>query len=117
VDDDDAGAAPTGSPTSIRGAEPHKVTEASRDLLADLAIGAAETVGAVFCGVDIAVDRDDRHLIVEVNSMPAWAGLQSVSTVSVADAIAEALLSHLDRLETAAGRCAPSSLRQLVKNG
>ncbi|TIW37860.1 MAG: RimK family alpha-L-glutamate ligase, partial [Mesorhizobium sp.] len=45
----------------------------------------------------------------EVNSMPAWSGLQSVVAVNIADAIADALLKFLaDRTEAAAAR--PSRL-------
>ncbi|MER8483841.1 hypothetical protein NKH12_15300, partial [Mesorhizobium sp. M1322] len=43
--------------------------------------------------------------VLEVNSMPAWAGLQSVVAVNIADAIADALLKFLaDRTEAAAAR-------------
>ncbi|RVB63689.1 RimK family alpha-L-glutamate ligase, partial [Mesorhizobium sp. M7A.F.Ca.CA.002.03.2.1] len=41
--------------------------------------------------------------ILEVNSMPAWSGLQSVVAVNIAEAIADALLKLLaDRAEAAA---------------
>ncbi|TIX74926.1 MAG: RimK family alpha-L-glutamate ligase, partial [Mesorhizobium sp.] len=43
--------------------------------------------------------------VLEVNSMPAWSGLQSVVAVNIADAIADALLKFLaDRTEAAAAR-------------
>ncbi|TIN79224.1 MAG: RimK family alpha-L-glutamate ligase, partial [Mesorhizobium sp.] len=47
---------------------------------------------------------DDGNLfILEVNSMPAWSGLQSVVAVNIAEAIADALLKLLaDRAEAAA---------------
>jgi len=37
-------------------------------------------------------DAEGRHFVLEVNSMPAWSGLQSVAQVSIADAIADALV-------------------------
>ena len=52
-------------------------------------------------------------LVLEVNSMPAWSGLQSVAAVNIADAIAEALLAFLaDRDGDAASRTAPASFRR-----
>ena len=37
---------------------------------------AAACVGADYAGVDIIQARDGRFLVLEVNSMPAWNGLQ-----------------------------------------
>ena len=52
---------------------------------------AAAAVGADFAGVDIVRGRRWRSLLVlEVNSMPAWSGLQSVAAVNIADALARA---------------------------
>jgi tetrahydromethanopterin:alpha-L-glutamate ligase len=56
--------------------------------LAELAIRAAAAVGADFAGVDILVGSDGRPYILEVNSMPAWQGLQSVAEADVAGSIA-----------------------------
>jgi tetrahydromethanopterin:alpha-L-glutamate ligase len=61
-----------------------------------LALASARAVGADFAGVDILHDADGRPFVLEVNSMPAWSGLQSVVEIDIADAIAEALLSFLD---------------------
>jgi len=73
-----------------------------RDLVA---IAAAAAVGADFAGVDILPAQDGRLLVLEVNSMPAWSGLQTVAAVNIADAIAEALL------EFVAARTESSSVR------
>ena len=70
--------------------------------LAALAIAAAAAVGADFAGVDIVPAADGNLFVLEVNSMPAWSGLQSVVAVNIADAIAEALLKFL--AERADGR-------------
>lgn len=51
-----------------------------------LALAAAAAVGVDFAGVDLIEDTDQRPLILEVNSMPAWRGLQKVADVDVADA-------------------------------
>ena len=60
--------------------------------LADLALAAASAVGAAYCGVDLIEDRERGLLVLEVNSMPAWKGLQSVAEVDIADRIAAHVL-------------------------
>ena len=56
-----------------------------------LAVAAAKAVGATIAGVDILLGRDG-PLVLEVNSMPAWKGLQQVSEGHVSTAIATALV-------------------------
>jgi tetrahydromethanopterin:alpha-L-glutamate ligase len=56
-----------------------------------LAIAAAEAVGAAIAGVDVLVGVDGAPTVLEVNSMPAWSGLQKVSKRNIAEAIALAL--------------------------
>jgi RimK family alpha-L-glutamate ligase len=63
--------------------------------LSNLAIKAAAAVGAAYCGVDIIRGRDGEALVLEVNSMPAWSGLQKVTPVDIAQEIAAALLAQL----------------------
>ena len=62
-----------------------------------LAIAAAEAVGATISGVDVLVGGDGAPTVLEVNSMPAWSGLQKVSGYSVAQAIALDLMDELAR--------------------
>ena len=60
--------------------------------LAELAVAAAGAVGARYCGVDI-IEVGARGLVVlEVNSMPAWQGLQGVTNLDIADGIAAHVL-------------------------
>jgi tetrahydromethanopterin:alpha-L-glutamate ligase len=59
---------------------------------AGLALRAAASVGAHYAGVDLLSDVKGRVLVLEVNSMPAWRGLQTVTTFPIADHIAAALL-------------------------
>ena len=63
-----------------------------------LAVAAAEAVGAAIAGVDVLVGGDGAPTVLEVNSMPAWSGLQRVSACSVAEAIALDLMDALARL-------------------
>ena len=88
-----------------RGGMPERVSEHGKAELAALAIAASAAVGADFAGLDIVQADDGCLLVLEVNSMPAWSGLQSVAAVNIADAIADALLEFLaDRAEAAQPR-------------
>jgi tetrahydromethanopterin:alpha-L-glutamate ligase len=60
-----------------------------------LAIAAAEAVGAEIAGVDVLVRSGGAPTVLEVNSMPAWSGLQKVSNCNIAEAIASAMLHEL----------------------
>jgi tetrahydromethanopterin:alpha-L-glutamate ligase len=64
-----------------------------------LAIRAAAAVGANFAGIDMLCGTDGRPTVLEVNSMPAWSGLQKVSPVRIASVIAGDVIAAL-----AAGR-------------
>lgn len=63
--------------------------------LADLALAATAAVDADYAGVDLIRAPEGRLLILEVNSMPAWQGLQSVTTVDVAAAIVATVTAGL----------------------
>jgi tetrahydromethanopterin:alpha-L-glutamate ligase len=62
--------------------------------LADLAVSAAACVGADYAGVDIIQGRDGRFLVLEVNSMPAWNGLQKVTSLRLSDYVVDAFLAE-----------------------
>ena len=62
-----------------------------------VAIAAAEAVGAAIAGVDVLMTADGGLTVLEVNSMPAWSGLQKVSKRNIAEAIASALMDELGR--------------------
>jgi tetrahydromethanopterin:alpha-L-glutamate ligase len=68
---------------------------------ADLAIRAAAAVGADFAGIDLIRGRDDIAYVLEVNSMPGWRGLQSVTRVRIADVLARDLLAVLGKPRSA----------------
>ena len=75
-----------------QGAEPVAIRPDAA--LERLAIAAAAAVGAEIAGVDILIGRDG-PTVLEVNSMPAWAGLQKVTPHDIAARIAAALLADL----------------------
>jgi tetrahydromethanopterin:alpha-L-glutamate ligase len=59
-----------------------------------LALAAAAAVGADFAGVDILYGVDG-PTVLEVNSMPAWSGLQKVTPVDVAAVLAGDVVAAL----------------------
>jgi RimK family alpha-L-glutamate ligase len=67
-----------------------------------MAVAAAAAVGADFAGVDI-IQGADGPTVLEVNSMPAWSGLQQVTPVDVAAALAQDVVAHVARRRDVAG--------------
>jgi len=59
---------------------------------ADLAIRAAEVVGAEYAGVDLLPARDGLVYVLEVNGIPGWQGLQQATGVEIAPTLVEHLL-------------------------
>lgn len=73
--------------------------------MADLAVKATLALSMDYAGVDIIRDREGHYTIIEMNSIPAWKGLESVCDVNVADLLADDLISrriHQNRPEAVA---------------
>ena len=68
-------------------------------LLCRIAEDAVRAVGMAYAGVDIIRDPQGRYWVIEINSVPAWKGLQSVTDVNIAERLAEDFL----------GRCAAAA--------
>jgi RimK family alpha-L-glutamate ligase len=62
-----------------------------------LALGAARAVGVAYTGVDLIEGEDGRLLVLEVNSMPSWSGLQTVVEVDIAAMIVDRFLAAVER--------------------
>ena len=77
-----------------RGGRP--VTVAANDAMKALAVRAAAAVGADFAGVDLLYDASGRPWVLEVNSMPAWSGLQTVTSASIAGILAADLAAAME---------------------
>ena len=58
-----------------------------------LAVQAAKALEIDYCGVDIMRDKDGQLWVIEVNSIPAWCGLQSVTHVNIAQSLVDDLIS------------------------
>lgn len=76
-----------------QGAEP--VSVEADDEMTEMALSAAHTIGADYAGVDLIRDQDNRLLILEINSNPAWKGLQSVTDINIAWTLAQDFLSSV----------------------
>jgi len=66
-----------------------------KDLI-DVAIKAAQTINIPFCGVDI-IKSNDKNYIIEVNSIPAWRGMQSIINENISDQIVKSFLNRNDK--------------------
>jgi len=62
--------------------------------LSTIAIAAAQALSMDYAGVDVIKDSDGNYSIIEVNSIPAWKGLESVCDLNVAEALVGDLLDR-----------------------
>ena len=62
----------------------------------DLAIQAAKALNIDYCGVDIIRDKSGQLWVLEVNSIPAWKGLQSVTKTNIAQHLVDDLIKKAD---------------------
>ena len=62
-----------------------------------LSVRAAGLLEADYAGVDLLHADDGRVLVIEVNGIPGWRGLQQTTDVDVADAIAEHAIATVER--------------------
>src|SRR5215472_1635001 len=76
-----------------RGGKP--VAAVADATMRDLAVAAAGVVGANFAGVDLVCDQDGRLSVLEINSMPAWSGLQRTTSIDIAATLAGDLLASV----------------------
>jgi RimK family alpha-L-glutamate ligase len=60
-----------------------------------LALRAADAMGAEYAGVDLLPSREGPVFVLEVNAIPGWEGLQRATGVDVSGAIVEHLISRV----------------------
>jgi RimK family alpha-L-glutamate ligase len=63
--------------------------------MAKLALNAASALDIDYCGVDIIQAASGEYYVLEVNSIPAWKGLQSVTKLNVAQLLVDDFLSKI----------------------
>lgn len=66
--------------------------------LVHIALAAATAVDIHYCGVDVIQAHDGEYFVLEVNSIPAWRGLQGVSQIDIANALVEDFLFTFQQL-------------------
>lgn len=65
------------------------------DDILELAVQASKMLGISYCGVDVIRDEKGELYVLEVNSIPAWRGLQNVSQINIAQVLVDDCLSLL----------------------
>jgi glutathione synthase/RimK-type ligase-like ATP-grasp enzyme len=63
--------------------------------MSKLALQAASALNIDYCGVDIIQSVTGEYYVLEVNSVPAWKGLQSVADVDIAELLVNDFLNKL----------------------
>jgi len=75
------------------------------NMMADIAIKASRALQMNYAGVDIICTQEGDYKVIEVNSIPAWKGLESVCDVHVAEILVDDLLSYCDLPEKVSVVC------------
>jgi len=69
--------------------------------MARLALAAVKAIGADYAGVDLIRDPAGQLMVLEINSNPAWKGLQSVTEMDIAATLAEDFLAAVSEDDVA----------------
>lgn len=59
-----------------------------------MALDAVKVTGLDYSGVDLIKDKHGQFWVTEVNSVPAWKGLQQTTSINLSDVIADGFLSY-----------------------
>ena len=68
---------------------------AEQDVLT-IALQAARVLDISYCGVDVIRDKNGELFVLEVNSIPAWRGLQSVTETNIAQVLVDDFLRKME---------------------
>lgn len=63
--------------------------------MADIAVRAVKALSMSYAGVDLIETAQDEYIVIEVNSVPAWKGLQSVTDHNIADCLVQDLITKI----------------------
>jgi len=72
-----------------------EMKQASQEM-ATIAVSAVEVLQMNYAGVDIICTKEGGYQVIEVNSIPAWKGLESVCDIKVAEMLVDDLLSQIN---------------------
>ena len=72
--------------------------------LRNLAEGASRALGMDYAGIDVIHDPESGYSVIEVNSIPAWKGLQAVCSLNIAQSLADDLLARVPPLQLMGAR-------------
>lgn len=73
--------------------------------MAEIAIQAVKALSMNYAGVDIICTQEGDYKVIEVNSIPAWKGLESVCNIRVAELLVDDLLSYCAQPEKVSVVC------------
>ena len=76
-----------------RGARCEKIT--ITPTMANLAVRAVQALSMSYAGVDLIETAEDEYMVIEVNSVPAWKGLQSVTDHNIADCLVQDVIRKI----------------------
>lgn len=76
-----------------QGAQCKKIDD--KDVL-DIALQASSVLDIAYCGVDVIRDKSGKCWVLEVNSIPAWRGLQQVAQTNIAQVLVNDFLSQIE---------------------
>jgi tetrahydromethanopterin:alpha-L-glutamate ligase len=62
----------------------------------EIALHATSALDIAYCGVDVIRDKSGKCWVLEVNSIPAWRGLQGVTQTNIAQVLVNDFLSQIE---------------------
>jgi glutathione synthase/RimK-type ligase-like ATP-grasp enzyme len=68
--------------------------------MVQLALQAAKAVDIDYCGVDIIQAVSGEYYVLEVNSIPAWRGLQAVTDFNIAQVLVDDFLNKISLVKS-----------------
>jgi tetrahydromethanopterin:alpha-L-glutamate ligase len=74
-----------------------KCEENQENDVLEIALQAARVLDIGYCGVDVIRDESGKLFVLEVNSIPAWRGLQSVTETNISQVLVDDFLSKLKK--------------------
>ena len=61
----------------------------------NISINAAKLIAADYAGIDLIKDKYGNYKVIEINSVPAWKGLQKTTNKNIASMLAKTFVKKL----------------------